>query len=100
MENFKDNTDRMSTIFSVSRRLSRTLAGTRIALPRCLSWPPSGHALPTELTGHAHLEPTWLWVSLAGYPGLRVSLPKWAPACSQGPCSLLAWVLLQEEMPA
>ena len=30
-----------------------------IVLPRCLSWPPSGHTLPMELTGHAHLEPTW-----------------------------------------
>lgn len=49
----------MSNIFSVSSGLSRTLAGTHIVLPRRLSWPPSGHALPTELTGHAHLEPTW-----------------------------------------
>ena len=50
----------MSNIFSVPSGLSCTPAGTHIVLPRLLSWPPCDHTLSTELTGHAHLEPTWL----------------------------------------
>lgn len=58
IEKFKDNTE--EHLLS-SQSLVAHLAHWQVlmVLPRCLSWPPSGHALPMELPGHAHLEPTW-----------------------------------------